>query len=546
MNIIEYYLGSDPTDADSPVPESQDSDHDGMPDAWEIAHGLDPYQAGDALLDPDHDWYVNLLEYALGGDPFDTYDHGLHPFEPNGGALSVAYPPDAQPRGASAQSLRGRSGNQGSAPAYGQASASGNSPKQNDSKGSLTVVVRQGGSADSATVEVGGQRWSVPAHRNADATNLFRLPRGESYTLTITRGTAISPPDDTVSLYWDIIPGSCVLLEGTTNAIINDGGDAIGAFSYIVEPVKLNMSRPDDKAASKYFHNSFDDSSPGICSVACIVEVKPNSSAVQAFVNNKVLWTMESLGGSVLTWQNGGAGSGLGIYDSAGDWREKAFFTSLPAGNDEFGVKNVEVSLDGLGSPQAGKTKIFFARDEKNHPGAGSGTTPNWYYYWSQTGASYGTHEYYGPGMDGNGRSYAGFINGQWRARIGDGVVKWNSSISGTTYSLGLNCFAFVTRHEERHRLDLIALWGATTDRDPLNDLDGDYLPDDQEAALIPGHPYNSNMTATYPDTYGYGVGWSDIEDYALRRQAYPTVDAYITSDWAYPGSQCGYGYTEY
>lgn len=47
-------------------PAGYDSDNDGMPDAWEIAHGLNPNSpAGspDWKLDFDNDGYINLLEY---------------------------------------------------------------------------------------------------------------------------------------------------------------------------------------------------------------------------------------------------------------------------------------------------------------------------------------------------------------------------------------------------------------------------------------------------------------------------------------------------
>jgi hypothetical protein len=49
-----------------------DWDGDGLPDAWEIAHGLDPYSKegmNGATADPDGDGLSNLMEYALGLDP---------------------------------------------------------------------------------------------------------------------------------------------------------------------------------------------------------------------------------------------------------------------------------------------------------------------------------------------------------------------------------------------------------------------------------------------------------------------------------------------
>ncbi len=49
---------------------NRDSDHDGMPNRWELAHGLNAHQAN-AKRDADHDGLRNLGEYRHGTDPED-------------------------------------------------------------------------------------------------------------------------------------------------------------------------------------------------------------------------------------------------------------------------------------------------------------------------------------------------------------------------------------------------------------------------------------------------------------------------------------------
>jgi hypothetical protein len=46
-----------------------DSDGDGMDDAFELVHGLNPFSALDGLTDPDGDGAINAREYQAGTDP---------------------------------------------------------------------------------------------------------------------------------------------------------------------------------------------------------------------------------------------------------------------------------------------------------------------------------------------------------------------------------------------------------------------------------------------------------------------------------------------
>lgn len=59
-NGREYALGTEPL--------NRDSDWDGMPDGWEVGHGLNP-KAADGAFDPDGDGRPNAVEFALGSNP---------------------------------------------------------------------------------------------------------------------------------------------------------------------------------------------------------------------------------------------------------------------------------------------------------------------------------------------------------------------------------------------------------------------------------------------------------------------------------------------
>lgn len=62
------------------MPWSSDADGDGLPNSWEVAHGLNPFWAGDVELDSDGDGLSNLDEFNAGTKPNnpDTDGDGLN------------------------------------------------------------------------------------------------------------------------------------------------------------------------------------------------------------------------------------------------------------------------------------------------------------------------------------------------------------------------------------------------------------------------------------------------------------------------------------
>ena len=64
-NWQEYQAGSCPTNVDT--------DGDGIPDGWEVAHGLNAHDSSDAMRDGFGDGILNMYKYKHGIDPSDPY-----------------------------------------------------------------------------------------------------------------------------------------------------------------------------------------------------------------------------------------------------------------------------------------------------------------------------------------------------------------------------------------------------------------------------------------------------------------------------------------
>ena len=339
-------------------------------------------------------------------------------------------------------------------------------------------------------------------------------------------------------------------------------GAEVCADQVLLSVLDTSMKRPENQYSGDaitngtVFHSYFKGGSPGVCGVECSLVALPGTSEMRSFLNGKIGWTIDSVQDSELSWQNGTTG----VYNSVfGLWYEKAQFTGLPMSNSAFGEKTATYTIAELEWQGQGTAKVFFDADSKNHPGEGSGTTPNWYYYWRQTEAGEGYTNSYG----GQHPKYAGEMKysdteKKWVCIIYDGATGMatrHNVRTGSNYTYqSINSFAYTVRHEETHRLQFIDMWGdgggsSTSPENAAYDTDGDGLRDSVETNMIPTRPYDVTGPPDYPPTYdddwNYGDGFDDAEDACMWEQSWPDQNVYDASDWANPGRQYGAGYSQ-
>ena len=179
--------------------------------------------------------------------------------------------------------------------------------------------------------------------------------------------------------------------------------------------------------------------------------------------------------------------------------------------------------------------EVFFPKSATNHPGGQAGS-PNWYFYWSQTTANgANTTMVYTNGPS----SYYDYFAGR---TIFIDADTCDSHIAAWGTPQGIDCFAWVTAHEAKHHTQLTGFW--PTNWVAAQDIDSDWLPNNQETNYMPGRAYSPTNAATFPDTVGYGQNpIPDYEDINMRSQTSPygldvlwsngTANA---EDWANPG----------
>ncbi|MCE9637417.1 MAG: hypothetical protein K8T90_17060 [Planctomycetes bacterium] len=290
---------------------------------------------------------------------------------------------------------------------------------------------------------------------------------------------------------------------------------------------------------------TYDSAATGTLTIEWKMAVSPDTAKIRGEIDGLLSFGMTDVGDSQRQWSDGALAYANSQWEFSGD------FQTLPTNNSGFGKKLTQLTLTSSFSAYRSceikrDVEVFFGKNEANHPGGVAGD-PNWYYYWSQTTADYGTHVF----ETGGGTGITYFSGGSWIAHVRPdaSVGPVGNDIWGT--ARGIDLFAHLCRHEEQHRLDMIAVWGKSTSRTVVADDDhpggmdengrGDWLKDSGESAMSGGQgAYDPVDPKTYNDIYDYTATGSDplydCEDYCLQRQqSWNNGDA-NGEDWASPG----------
>ncbi len=249
-----------------------------------------------------------------------------------------------------------------------------------------------------------------------------------------------------------------------------------------------------------------------------------------------------------LQWSMADIGSSKALVQAAGD---TAVFTyrGLPDRNDDFGPTVIKVSAGG--KTDTASVVVFFTPVAFNH--GGSGSLPNWMYYWDQTRAGSGETPSYTPerisetveGERVQGQyDYAEDVVYLTDRAYGSSCARRNAAYGGGS-SKGIDCFAELVRHEGQHKKERHQWWGTFNPKAAKAaglasymknyDADADLVPNDVEKRLSESRGCNwlwPKSCSGRPDgtidleMNAYGEGWSWIRGGA---------DA---QDWSWCGKQ--------
>ena len=280
---------------------------------------------------------------------------------------------------------------------------------------------------------------------------------------------------------------------------------------------------------------TFSTNSTGVLTMNLKAQVTP--SGVASLITDKVHFTVDAISGSTMAWDAANPG---GKPTASGDYLlATATFTGLPADNTSFGSKMAAVYCDSSKQDE-NAYEVFFPKSENNHPGADSGITPNWYYYWAGTAVSgydltSGIYSYTNGGA-GDYAQYNSLPNNPHYTIHGPASAghEQYSSAGLSVDRKGIDTLAATLVHEKQHRqtdLDWLpggAWYGKADSESPKPDE----LPDDWEDAHI-AQGFDKTRASSFTPAFIYG---DDEEVWREMNALGTTGDS--SQDWANPGKQ--------
>lgn len=227
----------------------------------------------------------------------------------------------------------------------------------------------------------------------------------------------------------------------------------------------------------------------------------------------------------------------------------KFTYESMPKRNSDFGRKKLTAKTNGKCACQRDETvRTFFPDVDSNHPDDG---TPNWYYYWKQTGGAPAdaraimSYQEVVTDPDSSGTPIAKYDQQTGRlllSKLVFGVNACRDEVAPGTHTPtgrhaeGIDCFAETIRHEMQHRSDAVAWWGSP--QGPysvllaewlLRDWDHDQVPNSVEESLPGCKPGTFTPTLTAGrDT------WFTCQQRPFTDATDAEINAYYTG-WTWP-----------
>ncbi len=303
------------------------------------------------------------------------------------------------------------------------------------------------------------------------------------------------------------------------------------------DPVNSPVDGGDGSEAMPDGANEFTFSSgrPGILKLKLKAKVTP--SEIVDRIKYQVRFAVPNIGDSRMIWDRANRGGKPTV--SGGDLLATVTFKVLPTENTGFGRKQADVRFNGT-PVDIENYEVFFPKKAHNHPGPGSGITPNWYYYWAGTAVPgyvvSGNFRYGGASPDFGGYVVGSYLNPVFIIYDNAALEEdWDSA--GLSANLkGIDVLARTLVHERKH-------WAVERDNAPggdwarlVNSGDGDQIPDSVEIA----HGLNPREISSFSPAFELG----DDQDYWCELHAQEEGGVRDASkDWANPGKQSAVRY---